>query len=158
LAIVFPISRTSYQSRSHFGSADAAQAVNNCSGAAPRALEFLFADAARSRLPALSEEDACRIRRDLGQDIAKMGHVLEPIVGVPARVPIAPAQGPATNSLVVHEFREFMLGMTRSVTEVWSTFDEDDGITLEPIEVCQLRTHVEWDAVAELVQRSLDPR
>lgn len=87
-----------------------------------------------------------------------MRHVLEPIVGVPAPVPIAPAQGPATSSLAVHEFGEFMLGMTRSVEEVRSAFDEDDGIALEPIEVCQLRTYVEWDAVAELVQRSLDPR
>lgn len=77
---------------------------------------------------------------------------------VRARVPIAPAQGPATGLLVVHEFGEFMLGMTRSVAEVWSTFDEDDGIALEPIEVRQLWTYVYWDAVAELVQRSLDPR
>jgi hypothetical protein len=48
--------------------------------------------------------------------------------------------------------------MTRWVAEVWSAFDEDDGIAFQAIEVCQLGTYVKWDAVAELIQRSLDPR
>ena len=50
-----------------------------------------------NRILTLSEEDACWFGGDFSQHVAEMRHVLEPIVGVPAPVPIAPAQGPATS-------------------------------------------------------------
>ncbi len=87
-----------------------------------------------------------------------MRHVLESIVGVPAPIPIAPPQRPSTKSLVVDELGEFMFGVTRRVAEVRSALDKDDGVAFEPIKVCQVRPDMHWDAVAKLVERSLDPR
>ena len=40
---------------------------------------------------------------DFSQDVAKMRHVLESVIGVPAPVPIAPPQGPCADPLVVDE-------------------------------------------------------
>ena len=60
--------------------------------------------------------------------------------------------------MVVDELGEFVFGMTRRISEVWSAFDEDNGVAFEPIKVRQLGPDMHRDTFAELVERSPDPR